>query len=44
MEIKRIVVGSLATNCYIVFTNKKDAFIIDPGDEASTIKEFIKTI
>ena len=42
MEINRIVVGSLATNCYIVYTDKKDAFIIDPGDEVDAIKRFIK--
>ena len=42
MEIKRIVVGALETNCYVVFTDKKDAFIIDPGDEAASIKKVIK--
>jgi len=42
MKIKRILVGSLATNCYIVYTDKKDAFIIDPGDEADVIEKFIK--
>ena len=42
MMIKRIVVGSLQTNCYIVSSDNKDAFIIDPGDEADIIKKFIK--
>lgn len=41
MNIKRIVVGSLQTNCYIVSNGKKDAFIIDPGDEADKIKRII---
>jgi len=42
MEIVRIKVGILETNCYIVFTEKNKAFIIDPGDEAGKIKSFIK--
>lgn len=41
MEIKRIIVGSLETNCYIVSSKGKDAFIIDPGDDADTIKKII---
>ncbi|MBL7197853.1 MAG: MBL fold metallo-hydrolase [Candidatus Omnitrophica bacterium] len=42
MVINRLVVGPLQTNCYIVSTKKKDAFIIDPGDEADTIRKFIQ--
>lgn len=42
MNIKRLIVGSLQANCYIVFDNKKQAFIIDPGDEANKIKRVIK--
>ncbi|MDD5617837.1 MAG: MBL fold metallo-hydrolase [Candidatus Omnitrophica bacterium] len=42
MKIKRIQVGSLQTNCYIVFDVKKEAFIVDPGGEADRIKKFIK--
>jgi glyoxylase-like metal-dependent hydrolase (beta-lactamase superfamily II) len=41
MRIKRIIVGSLQTNCYIVSSDKKEAFIIDPGDDADAIREFI---
>ena len=41
MKIKRIIVGPLMTNCYIVSSGNKDAFIIDPGDEAKTIKKII---
>ncbi len=39
MEILRLVVGVLATNCYIVVSGKKNAFIIDPGDDAATIRD-----
>ena len=36
MNIKRVVVGSLEENCYIVEKNNK-CIIIDPGDEADKI-------
>lgn len=40
MEITKIVVGELETNCYILsFDNK--CLIIDPGDEINKIKEVI---
>lgn len=41
MKIHKLVVGSLGTNCYIVSSRKGNAFVIDPGDEASKIKKFI---
>ena len=36
MLVKRIVVGMLEENCYIV-ENKNECIIIDPGDEVSKI-------
>jgi len=39
MNIHRVVVGSLATNCYIVISKEKNAFIVDPGDEPGVIRE-----
>jgi len=36
MEIKKIVVGSLQTNCYLLASNGESA-VIDPGDEAQKI-------
>lgn len=42
MKITRVVVGSLQTNCYIVASQKDRAFIIDPGDEASKIRDALK--
>ena len=41
MKIFKLVVGSLGTNCYIVVSQKNNAFIIDPGDEAAKIKNFL---
>lgn len=42
MKIHKIVVGELSTNCYIVVSEKKNAFIIDPGDEADAIGGFCR--
>lgn len=36
MEIKRIIVGNLDTNCYVLTKNNK-ALVIDPGDEYDKI-------
>ena len=41
MNIKKIVVGQLEENCYILEKNNK-CIIIDPGDEASKIVDNIK--
>jgi glyoxylase-like metal-dependent hydrolase (beta-lactamase superfamily II) len=38
MKIKKIIVGSLKTNCYIIFDEKtKKGVIIDPGSNAKNI-------
>ncbi|WP_053956103.1 MBL fold metallo-hydrolase [Inediibacterium massiliense] len=43
MKIERLVVGSLQTNGYILYDEKsKEAFIIDPGDEASKFLNYIE--
>ena len=36
MEIRRLVLGELATNCYII-SSGKEALVIDPAAEASAI-------
>ena len=42
MEIRRLVVGQLATNCYLAVCSKTNkGIIIDPGDSASFISEKI---
>ena len=41
MLIKRIIVGNLQENCYILEKNSK-CLIIDPGDEANKIIDNIK--
>ena len=42
MKIYKVVVGELQTNCYIVASDKGNAFIIDPGDDAENIKDVLK--
>ncbi len=42
MLIKKIIVGPLENNCYIIGNdNTRDAFIVDPGDEPDRIFELI---
>lgn len=41
LEIEKIVVGELQTNCYILKKNHK-CLIIDPGDEVVVIKNACK--
>ena len=42
MKVEKIVVGDLAENCYVVINEQKEAIIIDPGDEAQKIIDFLK--
>lgn len=41
MKIKRIIVGELETNCYLLFKNKQ-CLIIDPGADENSINKEIK--
>jgi len=43
-KIKKIVVGELRTNCYIITNELKKALVIDPGDEAEKIIEELKDL
>jgi len=42
MQVKKIVVGALEENCYVIVNSFKEALIIDPGDEADKILDFVK--
>lgn len=42
-KIKLMVLGPVATNCYLFYNSStKEAVIIDPADKASVIKQFIE--
>lgn len=44
IEIKKLVLGSVSTNCYIIWNKEtKEALIVDPADNAATIGDFIAT-
>jgi len=42
MNIHKVIVGELQTNCYIVASDKNNAFVIDPGDDIEDIKSVLK--
>lgn len=45
MEIKRLVVGMVETNCYIaVHPETKEAVIVDPGDEDMRIESAVRQL
>jgi glyoxylase-like metal-dependent hydrolase (beta-lactamase superfamily II) len=42
MIVKTLIVGTLATNCYIVHAaGKREAIVIDPGSEAKRIYKYL---
>ncbi len=41
MKVRRIVVGPLLTNCYIVW-EEGEAVVVDPGDEESNIRSVLE--
>lgn len=43
MEIKRMSLGPLGTNCYLIY-NEEDAIVIDPGGDAEVIIDFFNDI
>lgn len=44
IEIKKLVLGSVSTNCYIVSNRQtKEALIVDPADNADRIREILAT-
>ena len=40
MKIKRLPVGALWTNCYLVWDSQKHGFFVDPGGDASELARF----
>jgi glyoxylase-like metal-dependent hydrolase (beta-lactamase superfamily II) len=44
IEIERLEVGVLGTNCYIVHNNANECLIIDPGDDADKIASEVRAL
>ena len=42
MQVDKIVVGSLQTNCFLVWDEEKHAAVIDPGDQFPVIDQAIQ--
>lgn len=42
MQMQRLVLGELATNCYIVWDTTKNALVIDPADELDAIMRVLQ--
>ncbi len=43
MNIKRFPLGALWTNCYLIWDDKGDGFIVDPGGPAEEVEDFIRS-
>lgn len=41
-KIMKLVVGQLQENCFILFDENKDAFVVDPGESSENIIEAIE--
>lgn len=42
MKMKRFALGALWTNCYVVWDEKGNGIIVDPGGPAEEVEEFVK--
>ncbi len=42
MEIQRLVLGEIGTNCYIVAASSKEALVIDPGGGSEVIEKTLE--
>lgn len=39
--LKRFIVGSFQTNCYLMVNDKNEGFIVDPGDNGKKIHKYL---
>lgn len=39
--IKKLILGSMQTNCYVVYNENKECFIIDPGANGQKVAKFL---
>ncbi len=43
MNIKRFPLGFLWTNCYLVWSDTKDAIVVDPGGDTTEVRQFVQS-
>ena len=41
MKVKRFAVGAYWTNCYVVYSDAKDAIVVDPGGPMDNVRDFL---
>ncbi|MDR1021460.1 MAG: MBL fold metallo-hydrolase [Synergistaceae bacterium] len=42
MKVKRFAVGVYWTNCYVVYSDAKDAIVVDPGGPMDEVRAFLR--
>jgi len=42
LMIKKLILGNMQTNCYVVYNDQKESIIIDPGDIGKKVVNFIE--
>lgn len=40
--IKKLIVGSMQTNCYVIYNDENECVVIDPGAQGRKISDFIE--
>ena len=43
MNIKRFPLGTLWTNCYLIWDDSGNGFVVDPGGPAKEVEDFIRS-
>lgn len=43
MNIRRFPLGFLWTNCYVVWSDTKDAIVVDPGGDTTEVRQFLQS-
>ncbi len=40
--IKKLILGSMGVNCYVVYNDQKECIVIDPGDIGKKVRNFLE--
>ena len=39
--IKKLILGTMQTNCYVVYNEQHECFVIDPGAQGQKVARFL---
>ena len=42
--IKKLILGTMQTNCYVIYNDNHECFIIDPGAQGQKVAKFLSNI